>query len=245
MPKHVLLNNVEHKDLHVIATRSAAYGDDVMFAVTFPSEFRNLQAHYPIAFLKAPDTGQFQPVALFGFKDRENLFLTDEGWDARYVPLTVERQPFLIGVQRTATGSADEQLVIHVDMDSPRISRTEGERVFLEHGGVTPFLDRMNSVLKAIHQGIAETPAFIGTLLELDLLESFVLDVGLNDGSQHRLGGFYTINEERLNDLGGEALERLNRRGQLLAIYMAIASLSNFRALIERKNRQLSSAGAP
>jgi hypothetical protein len=245
MTKNVLLNNVDHKDLRVITRRSAAYGDDVMFAVTFPAEFRNLQAHYPIVFLKAPDTGQFQPVALFGFKDRENLFLSEAGWDAAYVPLTVVRQPFLIGIQRSEAGSADRQMVIHVDLDSPRISGTEGEKVFLEHGGITPFLDRINSVLHTIHGGIEGTPAFIQALLELDLLESFVLDVELNDGSQHRLAGFYTINEERLNELGGDALEKLNRNGHLLAIYMAIASLSNLRALIDRKNRQLAAGKTP
>jgi hypothetical protein len=245
MTKNVLLNNVDHKDLRVITRRSAAYGDDVMFAVTFPAEFRNLQAHYPIVFLKAPDTGQFQPVALFGFKDRENLFLSEPGWDAAYVPLTVVRQPFLIGIQRSEAGSADRQMVIHVDLDSPRISSTEGEKVFLEHGGITPFLDRINSVLHTIHGGIEGTPAFIQALLELDLLESFVLDVELNDGSQHRLAGFYTINEERLNELGGDALEKLNRNGHLLAIYMAIASLSNLRALIDRKNRQLAAGKMP
>jgi hypothetical protein len=245
MARHVLLNNVDHKDLRVITGRSADYGDAVMFAMTFPAEFRNLQAHYPIVFRKAPDTGQFQPVALFGFQEGENLFLNHEGWDAAYVPLTMERQPFLIGVQRPrSTGSTEREMVIHIDLDSPRISATQGERVFLEHGGITPFLDRINSVLHTIHLGVEATPAFVEALLELDLLESFTLDVELDDHSEHRLAGFYMINEDRLSELGGDALERLNRKGHLSAIYMAIASLSNFRALIERKNRRLASGAA-
>jgi hypothetical protein len=148
MAKHVLLNNVEHADLRIVTTRSAAYGDDVMYAITFPWEFRNLQAHYPIVFRKRPDTGEFQPIALFGFEPRENLFLTAGGWDAAYVPLTVERQPFLIGMQASQDGP---QPVVHIDMDSPRISRTEGEAVFLAHGGISKFLDRINSVLHTIH----------------------------------------------------------------------------------------------
>jgi hypothetical protein len=37
--------------------------------------------------------------------------------------------------------------------------------------------------------------------------------------------------------LNGAALERLTRAGHLQAIYMAIASLSHFRALIERVNK--------
>lgn len=236
MAKHVLLNNVDHADLRIVTKRSAAYGDNVMYALTFPWEFRNVQAHYPIVFRKRPDTGEFQPIALFGFEDGENLFLGAEDWDAAYVPLTIERQPFLIGMQAARNGA---QPVIHLDMDSPRISRTEGEAVFLAHGGISKFLDRINSVLHTIHEGIERTPAFVAALIEFDLLESFVLDVELKDGSQHRLAGFYAINEERLNDLAGPALEKLNRSGHLQPIYMVIASLSNFRDLIERKNRRL------
>jgi hypothetical protein len=229
MTNHALLNNVDHKDLRVITRRGAEYGDGVMFTITFPAEFRNIQAHYPIVFRKTPE-GQFQPLALFGFREHQNLFLGPEGWDATYLPLMIERLPFLIG----KTG---DNLVIHVDLDSPRINRWDGEPLFLPHGGNTEFLERMNSVLLAIHQGIEDTEPFIAALLEHELLESFVFDIQLADGSQNRLAGFYTIHEERLLGLSGDALESLNKAGHLLAAYMAIASLSNFRSLIERQNR--------
>jgi hypothetical protein len=230
MSKHVLLNNVDHKDLRIVTTGSAEYGDNVMLAATFPAEFRNLQAHYPIVFRKNAQ-GQFEPVTLLGFKEGQNLFLTEQGWDATYIPMTLERLPFLIGF------SHDRQPMMHIDLDHPRVSRTQGEPIFLEFGGNTEFLERMSSLLLAIHNGLAATESFIGALLQHELLESFVLDIQLNDGSQNRLAGFYTIKEERLLDLNGAALERLNRAGHLQAIYMVIASLSHFRALIERVNK--------
>jgi hypothetical protein len=192
MSNAVLLNNLDHKDLRVITTRSAAYGDDVKSALTFPAEFRNVQACYPIVFHKSAD-GKFQAIALFGFEDKENLFLGPRGWDAQYVPLTVERQPFLIGFR-------DREPMVHIDLAHPRVSRTEGEALFRQYG-------------------------------------SFVLDVELDDRSQHRLTGFYTINEERLGALDAPTLERLHQAGYLQAIYMALASLSHFRDLIERRNR--------
>ena len=229
MPKTVPLNNIDHKELRIDTARSADLGDGVMHVLTFPGEFRNLQAHYPIVFHKNAD-GQFQPIALLGFKDKQNLFLTRHGWDATYIPLMIERQPFLIG-------RSGDQLMVHVDLESPRVSRTNGEAVFLAHGGNSEFLERMNSVLLAIHEGIAGTPAFIAALMKHDLLESFVFDVRLADGSDSRLTGFYIINEEHLAGLSAMALEELNRPGYLQAIYMAVASLSNFRALIERQNR--------
>jgi hypothetical protein len=226
---NVLLNNIDHKGLRVITARSAAYGDDAKFALTFAAEFRNIQAHYPIVFHKTAD-GKFQAIALLGFQDKENLFLGPDGWDAPYVPLTIERQPFLIGFR-------DREPLVHIDLASPRVSRTEGEALFREYGGSSDFLERMSSVLLTIHQGLEAMPAFIDALLQHDLLESFVLDVELNDRSQHRLTGFYTINEERLGTLDAGGLERMHKTGYLQAIYMALASLSHFRDLIERRNR--------
>ncbi|OYU46839.1 MAG: peptidase [Burkholderiales bacterium PBB4] len=226
----VLLNNLDHKDLRIITAHGPQYGDSLMTALSFPQEFRNLQAHYPIVFFKSEDGTTFQSAALLGFEERENLFLSAGHWDASYVPLTIARQPFSIG-------KAEGELVLHVDLNSPRISRTEGEPVFLEYGGNTDFLNRMGSTLLCIHEGLQQVPAFSAALIELNLLESFVFDVELPDGSQHRLAGCYTIHEERLQALDGPVLERLSRAGFLQPIFMAIASLSHLSALAERKRR--------
>lgn len=225
-----LLNNVDHKDLRVVTAHGAQYGDNVMTALSFPHEFRNLQAHYPIVFFKSEETTGFYSAALLGFQEGENLFLGEGTWDAAYVPLTVARQPFLIG-------HVDGEMLLHVNLDSPRVSETEGEPVFLEYGGSTDFLEQMSSMLRAIHDGLEQAPAFHAALQEFNLLESFVFDVELLDGTQHRMAGCYTINEDRLRALDGRALEQLSRAGFLEPIYMVIASLSNLRALAERKRR--------
>lgn len=231
MANHVPLNPALHRDLRIITKRGAAYGDATMSALTFPGEFRSLQAHYPVVFQKSAD-GSFSPVALFGLKEGENLFLQGSHWDAHYVPLSIERHPFLIG--HSASG-----LDVHIDLDSPRVSSTAGERLFTEHGATTPFLERMSGVLGALHQGISSVKPFVDALLSNDLLESFVLDVGGAEGTQSRLAGYYTINEERLATLDAEALGHLHRSEHLAAIYMAVASLSQFRSLIERSQRTI------
>jgi hypothetical protein len=229
MPNPVLLNNLEHRDLRVITRRGAEFGDKMMSAVTFPSEFRDVQACYPIVFRKTVDGLGFEPIALFGFQEGENLFLHGERWDAPYLPMMVERQPFLIGV-------SGDQLMVNIDIDHPRVSQFDGQQVFLPHGGNTEFLEQTNSLLFGIHEGLQSSPGFLAALLEHELLESFALDVELNDGSQNRLVGFYTINEDRLQALSGEAIAKLHQANYLQAIYLVIASLSNFRALIDRKN---------
>lgn len=230
MANHAPLNNVDHKNLRVVTTRGAAYGDAVMSALTFPAEFRDLQACYPIVFAQ-DGNGSYDAIALLGFEQGENLFLGPNGWDAPAIPLTVERQPFMIG--------RGDELSVHIDLDSPRVrdGGIEGEALFLTYGGTSEYLERISSVLRTIHDGLAASRAFVAALVELELIESFVLDVELDDGSQNRLAGFYTINEDRLAQLSADQLAALHGKGCLQAIYMAVASLAQFRALIQRKNR--------
>lgn len=222
-----ILNNIQHKDLRVITQRGAQWGDDFMSAPVTVDEFRKIQAHYPIVF-QPDDKGGFVPTALFGLQQGENLFLNAKGWDADYLPLSVQRLPFSIGI-------ADDELRMMVDLDSKRISRgAEGEAVFLPHGGTTDFTDNANSVLRTLHEGLQTTTDFIQTLMKYELLESFVLDVERPDGSRGQLAGFYIIHEERLAALDAATAGLLHQADYLQPIYMAIASLSNFTALIKR-----------
>jgi hypothetical protein len=235
MSRHVLLNNIDHKDLRIITARGAQYGDDVMGAITFPDEFRSVQACYPIVFQKTADGTGFQPVALFGLREGENLFLQDGRWDASYVPLAIERQPFLVGLDQG-------QPTVHLDLDSPRVSTTEGEPVFLPYGGSTDYLERISSVLLSLHDGVKRTPAFVAALLQHKLLEPFALDIAMPDGAQQRWSGFYAIHEERLQQLDGAALERLQRDGHLMPIYMVLASMGRLRDLVDRTQVRLQAA---
>ena len=237
MANFQLLNNVVHKDLKIITERSAELGDNVWYAVTFPSEFRNLQRHYPVFFIKNPDDGQFQAVAMFGVEEGENLFLDESGWNASYIPLNIMRQPFLVGFQeQDHNGEMKREPVVSVDMDNPRANTRMGEPVFLEHGGNSEYLEQVNSILNVLLVGMRSSGPFFDMLSDYNLLDSFVLDAQLHDGSEHRLAGFYTINEDVLAELSGEHLEALNEKGYLEAIYMVIASMTNLPILLEKKN---------
>ncbi|CCQ11934.1 Peptide transport system permease protein SapC [Pseudoalteromonas luteoviolacea B = ATCC 29581] len=229
MTKTVLLNFQEHAKVKVITKKSAALGDAQMAGFTFVSEFRQVQAHYPIFFQKDTQSGQFFPVALFGLTPNSNLFLTDSGWDAAYIPLSIERQPFSIGHQQG-------KRVIHIDIESAKISQHEGHPLFSELGEYTPFLERMGQSLELLHQGIGENKPFIDLLLEYGLIESVSFDIELKSGQSHQLNGFYTINEKALSLLSADKLAMLQQKGYLAAIYMMLASQSQMVALINKQN---------
>lgn len=239
MSNFALLNNVDHQDVRVITERSAKYGDNVMFAMTFPQEFRDVQAFYPILLHRDKD-GEYYPLALFGFQQQENLFLDETGWHARYVPAMIRRDPFLIGFQGARDGAeAGKARVLSIDMDHPRVNREQGERLFQPLGGRTPYLEEMAGLLEHIYHGYEQNKLFVAALAEHDLVESVNFDITLDDGSKNQLLGFYTINEEKLQELPGAVLESFSKAGFLMPIFMMLASMSNFRTLIELRNRKL------
>ena len=242
MTNHVLLDNVTHKDLKVNRVYGAEQGDDVNVARVFPAEFGSLQNEYPLFFFKNAETGHFETITLLGFANGENLYLGDTGWDASCIPLSIERQPFLIGLQeQDVDGVPTEVPVVHIDMDHPSIGETDGQPVFLPQGGESPYLERITSVLMAIHKGHEISQSFSQLLVGLELIESMIVDIELADGLRQGLDGLYTINEDKLRSLGASGLETLHKKGHLQDVYMMLASLPNLARLIDRKNRQLAS----
>lgn len=238
MSKAVVLNNVDHKDLRIITRKAAEFGDNVNGALVFPAEFLQVHKEYPIYFQKASDTGEFQAVALFGFEPDQNLFLDGSGWNARYIPALIRREPFLIGFQKSSAGPQDQKAVLLVDMGSPRISKsTDGELVFKENGGNTTFLEDANNALSIVHEGLAAAKLMFSTFLSLDLIEPFLLDIKFNDATEYKTNMFYTINQEKLRALPDDVVGKLNQNGLLQIAYMVTESLSNIRVLIEKRNK--------
>lgn len=234
MPNFALVNKEQHQNIRVKTERGAELGDSMQLAMTFPSEFRSIQTNYPILFRKSGDD-EFVPVALFGFEKNENLFLSDAGWGASYVPAMVKKEPFLIGTQ----GDDAEARVLSIDMDSPRVNTESGEALFGALGEMTEFLESQATLLEMIYEGLQHSKLFINALLEEDLLESVTFDITLSDGSRNSLLGFYTINEDKVANLSAQTLHLLNRNDMLAPLFMAMASTGNIQQLVDAKNARL------
>lgn len=230
---HAILTSEAHRALRIRTEREVELGDAVMSALVVPDEFRRVQDEYPILFRLNPERDSFTPVAMFGFETGENLFLDAGRWDARYIPLAHDIQPFLIGGAPDAAGEKQ----VHVDLASPRVGGGEGVRVFDENGLPTPYLEAVAEKLGALDAGWQATAPFVAALRRHDLLEPFTLEVTLDSGATHRLVGYHVIDEARLAALDGAALGELHAAGHLLPIFMAVASLGRVNALVARKNR--------
>jgi hypothetical protein len=234
MPAHTMLDPEAHRDLRINIEASAELGDGVMACLTFPYEFRRVQNEFPILFRKDIATGRYSALALFGFEQGENLFLAEGRWDARYKPLALAVQPFLIGRSSDPDGPSQ----IHIDLDHPRIAKDGGGvRLFDDAGRPSPFLAQASTRLGDLDEAYRASGAFYEALERYQLLEPFSLDVELNDGSKHRLVGYDLIDEAKLQALLPGEVGDLHREGHLLPIFMAMASLSNIASLVGRKNR--------
>jgi hypothetical protein len=237
--KYVMLNNVAHKELRVITRYGKEFGDNVATAVVVPTEFADVQREYPIFFRKDPQSGAYSAMALLGLQQDENLYLGAKGWEADYVPGVVARGPFFIGFQRREVeGRVQSEPVVHVDLDSPRVSKTEGERVFNAQGGNTPYLERVAALLNAVNLGLEVSKPMFEAFIAADLIEPVQLEVKVNSEEQFNLTGMYTISREKLAALDADTLFKLHRAGYLQAAFLVISSMANVQRLIDLKNRR-------
>lgn len=230
----VLLNNVDHADLRVIAAHGVAFGDGVNQTLLLPTEFEAAQREYPIL-IRKDAAGAYQAVALLGLDRDENLFLDETGWNARYIPAVQRRGPFSIALQRDERGG-EPRPMIHVDLDHPRIS-AQGEPLFLSAGGNSPYLQSVSQTLGQIHDGLEIAGPMFAAFEQYGLIEPIDIEIKLDDNTSYAVPDVYSIAPDRLSALSGEALERLHQSGLLRAAQWIVSSMGNIEDLIARKNR--------
>ena len=240
MANLVVLSSQTHRNVR-IATPRSFIGNAAANAVSvIPREFPRLLAHYPIFFTKSADTARFEPAALLGFERQENLFLMDGRWDAAYVPLQIQRQPFSLVPRRSDVDATQGSLDVVLDMDSPDVQMQKGERLFLDDGQPTKVQQNVTAMLSALVAGSSEAYAFTARLAELELIEPVQIDIEFVNASQTKLQGLYWIAAARLKALPAAELAELRDREFLEWMYFQMASLAHVSALVARKNRLLS-----
>ena len=240
----VALDSQAHRNVR-IARRPARECAEFNVVSVIPREFARLVAHYPIFFTKSTDSGRFEPAALLGFERKENLFFVNGCWEAAYVPLQIQRQPFSL-IPRPGDGAAGAQasLDVAIDLDSSNVQAQEGERLFLDDGAPSKFLQDITSMLSMLVSGSREAYAFTGRLAELALIEPVRIDVQFVDGSEAKLEGLYWIAAAALKALPAVQLAELRDREFLQWLYFQIASVAHVSGLVARKNQLLSGVTA-
>ena len=238
------ISNDTHRELRIAAARGAATYANVNIVSVIPREFARLLANYPIFFGKSSENGQFEPAALLGFQRGENLFLVDGLWDAQYVPLQIQRQPFALLPRQSVEPGAPPSLDVALDMSSPHIQTQEGERLFHDDGQPTQYLQNVTSMLSALVTGSREAYAFTAKLVALDLIEPVRVDIEFVDRTETKLEGLYWIAAAKLKALTAVQLAELRDLEYLEWLYFQMASVAHVSGLVSRKNKRIAAGSA-
>jgi hypothetical protein len=237
----VSLDKTAHRQLRIDSRLVEASGAQLNMIPVVLSEFLKLVVQYPIAFAKDKETGRFTCIALFGFHDKENLFIENGQWNSIYVPLQISRQPFFLGNDSASEGESD-QFVVCIDVEHSSIQADGGESIFDADGIETAYLERMKQGLAELLNGESPTQQFIDTLVRLKLLLPMQLEITFENMESTQVEGLYTIKETRLEELTADEIASLHAQGYLAPIYTMLASLGHIYSMVDRKNKRLAQA---
>ena len=234
MSKATILNNVDHKNLKVDTRPESNL--NVNRSLIYATEISELHKEFPLVFYKTAD-GKTQLHAILGLAKDENLFLGDSGWTTRFVPALLARGPFSLGYKKTDKDNNEQQdPVICIDMDDPRVNTEQGEEIFLQFGGEAPYLNYVKKALQTIDSGMHFDKTLFTLIESMDLLEPVSINIKLSNVEEVNFSDYLTINQEKLTSLAGESLAKLNQFGVLGLLYFVLSSMGNFQTLMELKN---------
>ena len=241
----IALDTVLHRDLRLKNEMNAIprLAPFTSFMVSV-SEFGDTALNFPILFVRAaPDAlgkDTVAPVAVFGMKPGENLFVTaDNKWDAGYVPAMLRAYPFTM-----ARIEGSDRWAIVFDNTWEGMSRTEGLPLFNEKGEATELLNGIHKFVQDLETDLERTRQACAALLEMKLLKPMRFDATLASGESLSVDGFMTVDEEALAKLPDAQIAQMYRNGLLGLLQIHTLSLNNMRRLLDRRLAQANAASA-
>jgi hypothetical protein len=231
------LDTVVHRDLRLDNTLNAVplLAPFTSFMITI-GEFAEAARDYPILFVRAsPEDGKetVAPVAVFGLKPGENLFLRDGQWTGGYLPAMIRAYPFTM-----ARIEGSDRWAMVFDNSWPGVKSTQGQPLFNEKGEATDFLNEVHRFVQSVENDIERTRQACAELLERQLLKPMRFDATLANGETLSVDGFMTLDEEAVMKLPDADIARLYRTGLLHVLQTHHFSLNNMRRLLDRRLAQ-------
>ncbi len=205
-------------------------------------EFGDACVEYPIVFVNAgtdpQGNRQIAPVAVFGLREKENLYLEPGGtWRANYLPALLQAYPF--GIARVD----DTRVVVVIDEAWAGWSQSEGTALFKDDGQPSEHLTAVRDQLEKIEAEVQRTRLFGDALVKADLLTEMRFDATLPDGKTLTVDGFLAVDEKKFAALSDDKVLELHKSGALGLIHAHQISLRHMRRLVEW--RQQREAAAP
>lgn len=206
-------------------------------------EFPQCQRVLPIVFSAGPNP---LPLALMGLNEGVNTLVDEEGKlrrDDGYVPAYVRRYPWLL----VRLNPDSQELSLCFDPTSELIGEYEDGRPLIENGEATQLTKDLLAFCEQFEEAAMRTNAFMAELKETGLLMDGELSIQPSDTDQTQpfvYRGFLMVNEEKLRELRGDQLRKMNQNGMLPLIYAHLMSLQGMSEIFN-KQRQLGLGPVP
>lgn len=234
MTNPCLLNNVEHKDLKVNTHPGVSEHQRVNRTVIHTTEINELHKEFPIVISQHAESKKLEMHAILGLQKNQNLFLRGSSWRTRYIPASIARGPFSLGIN--ANAETNQEPVICIDETDIRVNEVTGEPLFLKFGGESPYLQFVKKALNTIHSGLQYDATLFSLIEKYNLLTPLSVEIKLSDEEQVNISQYYSIDTKTLSALSGDALTELNQYGVLSLLYFLVSSIGNFQHLIQLQN---------
>jgi len=224
------VSNEQHHELKVAAQDLSQFNANIHLCHIVVDELVSAAQYYPIFLAKDSDTGQFQPIALFGLALDENIYQQSGLWKKCYLPLKLASQPFFLLNEPDAPPS------LAINRADPRVQLEQGLSLF-EDGVATAYLQQQASRLSELTKGFALNQTFVSALTQHQLIEPIELDIQFSSGQHSQLEGLYTINKEALAKVDVQAQQQFEQRGYVALIGAMLGSIDHVQVLIDLKNQ--------
>ena len=230
----VPLSSVDHASWKTRQLESAPWLQDQHAIPVTVDEFASAQRFFPIIF-SAGDSPV--PLALLGLNEGVNVFMGEDGkfTENVYVPAYVRRYPFMLAKLRPDT----DELSVCFDPTADAIGPfDEGDALF-EDGQPADATKQILEFCEQFEQAGQRTEAFMKDLVESELLMDGELSIQPDPEKPPFIyRGFQMVNEEKLRDLRGDQLRKMNQSGLLPLVYAHLFSLAQMREVFGRQLAQ-------
>ena len=229
----VPLNAEQHKGFRIKPIESAPFLINEHAVPLTVDEFAACQRYLPIVFSAGENP---VPLALMGLNEGVNTIVDSEGQLRRqdgYVPAYIRRYPWMLA--RLDPNSEDLSLCF--DPTAPNIGAfDEGDILIGDDGAPTDMTKELLSFTEQFEQSARRTTQFMVDLVETGLLMEGELSIQApNVENPFVYRGFQMINEEKLRELRGDQLRKMNQNGMLALIYAHLFSLQGMREIFAKQ----------
>jgi hypothetical protein len=198
-------------------------------------EFSMAQRHYPIIFSVGQDP---VPLALMGLNEGVNTFVNEAGEPldrAVYMPAYLRRYPFMLAKLRPD----NDELSLCFDPTSGAVGDFEDGQPLFEGEGPSEATNAVLQFCEQFETAGQRTQLFMAELQRSSLLmdgEVAIQPEGATQPFVYR--GFQMVDEEKLREMRGDELRKMNQNGMLALVFAHLFSLGQIRDVFARQVQQ-------